>query len=104
MGYTFQYDKRLAIELPVLEQEWEEYSPAERADILLKWEEIRGVIPDRIHQLEKVIIRKQAQLDHEDDFRTACLLNTEIADLAGTINELHLWFRINQDLDSKPHS
>jgi hypothetical protein len=103
-AYTFAYNERLEIELPELDLEWEEYNQAERSDILLNWEQIRGTIPDRIFQLERVIIRKQAQLDHEDDFRTACLLNSEIAELASTINDLHLWFRVHQDLETKPHS
>lgn len=103
MRNFFQFDERLGIELPALEQEWETYSPRDRSELLLYWEQIRGTIPDRIHKLEAVIIRKQHQLDHEDDFPTSCRLNSEIADLASTINDLHLWFRVNQDLEAKHH-
>jgi hypothetical protein len=103
MKYSFLYNERLGIELPVLEQDWEEYSEQDRSNLLLRWEQIRGTIPDRIHKLEAVIIYKQAQLDREDDFPISCKLNWEIADLASTINDLHLWFRINQELDAKIH-
>ncbi|MEW9698499.1 hypothetical protein [Paenibacillus sp. SI8] len=103
MSTYFQYDQRLGIDIPKLESEWESYSSEVRADILFRWEQIRGAIPDRIIKLEGAIIVKQNQLDHEDDFPTSCRLNSEIADLASTINDLHLWFRINQDLEAKVH-
>jgi hypothetical protein len=103
MKYSFLYNERLGIELPVLALEWEEYSEKDRSDLLLRWEQIRGTIPDRIHKLEVVIIRKQSELDREDDFPTSCQLNSEIAELASTINDLHLWFRINQEVDVKMH-
>jgi len=103
MDRFFQYDERLGIELPALHDEWEAYPEQTRAGIVLRWEQIRGRIPDRIHQLEAIIIRKQHSLDHEDDFPTSCRLNSEIADLASAINDLHLWFRINQDLETKMH-
>ncbi|UKS24045.1 hypothetical protein LOZ80_20635 [Paenibacillus sp. HWE-109] len=101
-GY-FQYNDRLGIETPVLDVEWELYPSEVRVEILLHWEQIRGAIPDRIMKLEASIIYKQNQLDREDDFPTSCRLNSEIADLASIINDLHLWFRVNQDLESKTH-
>ncbi|MCY9662541.1 hypothetical protein P5G65_05505 [Paenibacillus chondroitinus] len=103
MSCYFQYDARLGIETPALEQDWDSYPSDVRVEILFQWEQIRGVIPDRIMKLESVIIRKQNQLDQEDDFITSCRLNSEIADLASIINDLHLWFRINQDLEAKTH-
>ncbi|MBP1989269.1 hypothetical protein [Paenibacillus eucommiae] len=103
MRYFFQLDERLGIELPVMKHQWEEYSLHERADILFRWEQIRGRIPDRIHKLEAAIRSKQSQLDREDDFPASCQLNSDIADLASTINDLHLWFRVNQEVDEKLH-
>lgn len=98
MTWTFVQDERLGIPLPELEKDWEEYTEEERSEILLRWEEIRGTIPDQVKKLERIIIRKQNQLDVEDNFKISCDLNSEIAELAGTINELHLWFRVNQDI------
>jgi hypothetical protein len=103
MNSYFQYNERLGIEIPVLELEWEMYDAAIRIHVLLHWEQIRGVIPDRIMKLESQIIEKQNKLDQEDDFVTSCRLNSDIADLASIINDLHLWFRTNQDLESKTH-
>ncbi|NEW08744.1 hypothetical protein GK047_22370 [Paenibacillus sp. SYP-B3998] len=103
MSNYFQYDQRLGIEIPKLEDEWDNYSSEVRAHILFHWEQIRGAIPDRIMKIESVIIVKQNQLNHEDDFPISCRLNSEIADLASTINDLHLWFRMNQDLETKVH-
>lgn len=100
MAYTFVPDQRLGIPLPQLSKDWDEYSEQEQADILLRWEEIRGTIPEQIKRLERVIILKQDQLNGEDHFPTSCRLNSEIAELASTINELHLWFRVNQDISS----
>lgn len=102
MGEAFAYDERLGIRIPALAREWEEYSEQERADILLEWETIRGRIPDRIKELERMIIRKQSQLDVEDNFARSCSLNWEIAELASTINDLHLWYRVNQEVTHQP--
>jgi hypothetical protein len=98
MSWSFITDDRLGIPLPHLEMEWEEYSEEDRASILLRWEEIRGTIPDQVKRLESIIIVKQNQLNVEDNFKISCRLNSEIAELAATINELHLWFRVNQDI------
>lgn len=100
MTWTFAIDDRLGIPLPQLELEWDQYSEADRSEILLRWEEIRGTIPDQVKKLEQIIIKKQAQLNVEENFKLSCQLNSEIAELAGTINELHLWFRVNQDITS----
>ena len=56
--------------------------------ILLRWETIRGLIPDRIISLEKIINTKQAQLSNETNFELSCQLNHDIAELASIINEL----------------
>lgn len=103
MRYDFVMDDRLGILLPSLQLEWEEYTDSERADILLRWEEIRGTIPDRVKQLENIIIEKQEQLNVEENFQISCALNSEIAELASVINDLHLWFRVNQDISAKAH-
>lgn len=96
----FAYDARLGIRLPALKRDWETYSPEERAAILAEWESIRGAIPDRIKQLERIIIEKQSRLDEEDDFAISCRLNSEIAELASTINDLHIWYRVNQEMET----
>ncbi|KZE80577.1 hypothetical protein [Paenibacillus elgii] len=101
MTYAFELDERLGIPLPRLEQDFEDYSQQEQAEMLLRWEEIRGGIPDRVKQLERVIIAKQELLNVEEHFPTSCRLNSEIADLASTINELHLWFRVHQDMPDR---
>ncbi len=106
MNYTFVYDERLSIKLPVFEVEWEALDLSEREAVLAAWEDIRGSIPDRVKEREDRINQKQARLNQEDDFEVSCALNWEIAELASQINDLHLWYRVNQDLGdgSKPHS
>ncbi|GGG15524.1 hypothetical protein [Paenibacillus abyssi] len=101
---AFKWNERLEIELPVLELEWEAYRLEERAAILEYWEAIRGRIPDRIMKLERVINKKQALLFEEDDFERSCQLNSEIAELASRINDLHIWYRINQEIETRRHS
>jgi hypothetical protein len=103
MSILFVMDTRLGIELPVFEQDWEQYSVQERSDTLAKWEEIRGRIPERIYEIERMIIAKQLQLNVEDDFPLSCKLNYEISELASCITDLHLWYRANQELSSKSH-
>src|SRR5690554_4665303 len=97
--YTFKYDERLNIEIPQLELEWSEYSSMDREAIVTRWEHIRGTIPERIKELENQINSKQEQLNVESDFPTSCALNWEIAELASRINDLHLWFRKNQEIE-----
>lgn len=103
MRYQFILDERLGIPLPYLSLEWEEYTSEERADILLEWEEIRAAIPDRILQIEAAIIEKTRQLSEEENFERSCELNSEIHELASLINDLNIWFRVQQDHDTKVH-
>ena len=98
--YTFEYNERLGILLPQLNLEWAEYTLAQREAIVQQWEEIRGSIPERIHQFEEMINVKQEQMNTETNFTACCAINWEIAELASRINDLHLWFRINQDVGS----
>lgn len=101
--YEFVLDERLGILLPQLSLDWEQYSETERAQILYEWEQIRGRIPTRIFELERIINEKQAQLNVEPRFDISCRLNWEIADLASCINDLHLWYRANQHAEAKLH-
>ncbi|WP_400163995.1 hypothetical protein ACAF76_013005 [Brevibacillus sp. TJ4] len=103
MRYQFILDERLGIPLPHLRLDWEEYTGEERADILLEWEEIRATIPDRILKIEEVIIEKTRQLSEEENFARSCELNNEIHELASLINDLNIWFRVQQDHDTKTH-
>lgn len=103
MGDQFILDGRLGIRIPNLTNEWEDYSNDERASILLEWEEIRSRIPDRIKELEFIINRKQRELSLEESFPRSCQLNSEIAELASVINDLHIWFRVQQDHRTKAH-
>ncbi|MGM9926699.1 MAG: hypothetical protein ACI35P_02000 [Bacillus sp. (in: firmicutes)] len=100
----FLYDRRLNLYVPNESINWEQLSIEEQQCILLEWENIRGSIPDRIHQIEEMIQLKQAQLEVEDNFNTSCTLNAEIAELASQINDLWLWFRTQQDIDPKMHT
>jgi hypothetical protein len=105
MSYSFNYDERLGITVPELKDTWEDYSPQVQAEILFKWEKIRGKIPDRIKDLETEINKKQAMLNVEEDFETSCQLNSDISELASTINDLWLWFRANQRIENtKTHA
>ena len=97
--YRFRFDERLGIELPELDLEWEQYTPEERGEILLRWEAIRGRIPDRIGELEAEIRRRQERLDVEEDFPACCRLTGEIAELASRIQDLNLWYRLSQTID-----
>lgn len=103
MRYEFRFDERLGIKIPVLHHEWEAYSAQERMDILLTWEQIRSAIPDRIIYLENLINQRQTMLADEDNFERSCQLNWEIAELASIINDLNIWFRVQQDYETKTH-
>lgn len=105
MVYEFQLDKRLGIRLPSLKKNWDDYPRKTQEEIFLTWEKIRGTIPTRIFELEKIINEKQEQLSDEGDFQRSCELNSEIAELASIINDLWIWYRLNDDgsLDDKTH-
>lgn len=101
MKRYFTLNERLGIEVPDLQEDWEEIPEKDQQYILLKWESIRGYIPDRIQELEQAINQKQNQLDHEANFEISCRLNSEIAHLASVINDLWLWYRIHQDISTE---
>jgi hypothetical protein len=99
----FVYNKRLGIPVPELIEDWEKYPIYIREQIVDEWEQIRGRIPERIFELEKIINIKQNLLNVEENFPLACQLNSQIAECASIINDLHLWYRANQDLHSRVH-
>lgn len=103
MRPEFIYDSRLGIYVPELLKDWEQYDQAEREEILEQWEAVRGSIPSRVMELEALIMSLQKQMDKEDEFPTACQLNFDIAELASVINDLHIWYRVSQDIDGKRH-
>ncbi|MCC3356430.1 hypothetical protein [Bacillus sp. REN16] len=103
MGDYFHFDDRLGIHLPYLEKEWEEYKEVTQQYILFQWENIRGHIPDRIAEIETMINKKQEQLGNELDFGRSCELNNEISECASIINDLWIWYRMNQVISHKKH-
>ncbi|MFB9326019.1 hypothetical protein ACFFSY_08855 [Paenibacillus aurantiacus] len=104
MNHVFVFNERLGIALPTLTREWDGYSEAERTAIVEQWETIRGRIPDLVVRFEVLINEKQALLCEEDDFERSCLLNSDIAELASRINDLHIWYRIDQEIEPRRHA
>ncbi|MGZ9582963.1 hypothetical protein [Paenibacillus marinisediminis] len=96
-------NERLGIPLPELNEPWENLSLQEQSSLLEMWEQIRGRIPDRIKAIEQIIIHKQNELFHEENFEQSCKLNSDIAEYASIINDLHIWYRTQQDIDAKFH-
>ncbi|OQP01541.1 hypothetical protein B1689_04345, partial [Geobacillus sp. 44C] len=43
------------------------------------------------------------QLSDENDFERSCRLNSEIAELASIINDLWIWYRMNQTVSMRAH-
>ncbi|MCF6138220.1 hypothetical protein [Pseudalkalibacillus berkeleyi] len=103
MNYSFHRDDRLGICLPVLNEPWERYSLETQEIILSKWESIRGRIPDRIKEIEQGINTKQLQLNNEENFERSCQLNSDIAELASIINDLWIWYRMDNHLSARSH-
>ncbi|RXZ82254.1 hypothetical protein EBB07_11285 [Paenibacillaceae bacterium] len=103
MNNAIVWDERLSIAIPVLERDWEEYSVSEREAIVERWELIRGSIPARVFLLEQEINRKQTELFNEDDFGRSCQINSEIAELASQINDLLIWYRVDQEIEPRRH-
>jgi hypothetical protein len=97
-SFEFIFNDRLQIPLPELHLKWDQISAKERAEMLKQWEEIRGRIPDQIKAFEAIINMKQDQLNKEENFINSCHLNTQISEIASKINDLHLWYRLNQEI------
>lgn len=104
MSYQFEFNHRLGISLPVLDKEWEDYSLEDQDQILVGWETHRSDIPARIKEVEQIIEHRQSDLNHEDNFQHSCEINSKICELASIINDLNIWFRIQQDTDRKVHN
>jgi hypothetical protein len=97
----FEWNDRLGMTVPSLTQDWQTMSLAEQTAVLEVWENVRGSIPDRVKRFEEKIIIKQEDLSVEEDFGASCRLNGDIAELASRINDLHIWFRTQQDLEDE---
>lgn len=95
----FAYSERLGIRVPRLTEDWDSICVSRQIALLSQWEHIRGNIPDRVKRFEEEIKIRQAKLYEEDDFAESCRLNSDIAELASRINDLHIWFRTQQELD-----
>ncbi|WP_282138910.1 hypothetical protein [Rossellomorea aquimaris] len=93
----FSYNSRLGIHLPRVSKDWPSYSSGEQEIILLEWERVRGMIPDRIQEIEVEIERLQAALAQEDNFDRSCMINGEISERASEINDLWIWYRTTPD-------
>ncbi|MGL4521120.1 MAG: hypothetical protein ACRCWQ_00975 [Bacilli bacterium] len=98
---TFIFDERLGISRPELYKSWKDYSHAEQQRIVTRWEMERGRIPDRIFALERNINQLQSQLDVEPQLEIAARINAEIAELASIINDLWLWFRMDEKVEKE---
>lgn len=94
----FVYCERIGIPVPALQEDWEELTLERQQAVLARWEMIRGSIPRQVQTLEARIRAEQQKLDEEEDFAESCRLNAYIAELASCINELHIWFRVQQEL------
>lgn len=97
----FAWSDRLGIYVPALKEDWDTIGRARQTAVLEFWENVRGAIPDRVIVFEEQIKIKQEHLFTEEDFEASCRLNGEIAELASRINDLHIWFRTQQDLDEE---
>lgn len=102
-GEHFAFDDRLGIPVPKLLKDWDELTTDEQADIIYYWETVRGWIPDRILIFEQEIMELQRMADEEDCFDTVCRLTWDIAERASRINDLNLYFRLDQDVAVKTH-
>jgi len=103
MSYTFTLDQRLGIYIPELIKDWDDYTLVEQEQILAEWEAYRSDIPNRIKEIEKIIVSKLEELNQEDNFIRSCALNSDIAELASAINDLNIWFRIQQETEGRIH-
>lgn len=100
MEKWFRFNDRLKIWTPDLDQPFEDFPVEVQEEILSKWEHIRGMIPDRIALIEKEIEVKQGQLSEEADFETSCLINESISELASQINDLWIFYRTEQHVQT----
>jgi hypothetical protein len=102
MHRYFSLNKRLGIELPMLEKAIEDYNQEIQHAVLFHWEKVRGAIPDRIAELETEINIKQKKMNKEEDIHTSATINSEIAELASIINDLLIWYRFQAHHTSEP--
>ncbi|RKL66724.1 hypothetical protein CR203_12855 [Salipaludibacillus neizhouensis] len=98
MNVEFTFNTRLGINLPDLNKKWEDLDITAQGDILAKWEQYRGNIPDRIKDIEMQINDLQDQLYRESNFTRSCELNSDIAELASIINDLWIWYRTGDEV------
>lgn len=100
---SFEFDNRLGIAVPQFVKPWEKLPYNQQIKVMLHWEKERGKIPDRISELEKEINVLQDLLYEESHFDTSCELNSNISNLASTINDLWLWYRAGENVEVRAH-
>lgn len=98
MEHHFQYDERLGVSLPRLEQEWRSFTSQEQGLIIELWQQQRAKIPERIYAMEQSIKEQQQLLQEEENFQRSCEINREIAKLASIIHDLQILFREDPEL------
>ncbi|ADU31485.1 hypothetical protein [Evansella cellulosilytica] len=101
---VFVFDSRLGIPVPDIKVTWDELTSSEQEEIMNKWEEVRGDIPDRIKEIEQEINTLQKKLYEEEEFQKSCELNSSIAELASIINDLWIWYRAGESVKVKMHA
>ncbi|MBE3596893.1 MAG: hypothetical protein IMW86_07625 [Hydrogenibacillus sp.] len=86
-AFTFEYDERLGLRLPVLHKPYDAMTEDERARLLLILENVSGRIPERIRDLERRYLElyRQAQSEEGEAFfrimEEASALSAAIAEL-----------------------
>lgn len=96
--YEFKFNERMGIQIPLVYVDWEELPLSDREDIITRWESIRGQIPDRILELDRLVEALQLKVNQEENWEEVCKLFHQISTIASTINELNIWYRKQQEV------
>lgn len=90
MNYTFDYDKRLGIDLPVLNVPFESLDEDERGKFFKELRAISASIPEKIKLLDEEYMEKYEEL--EKDIDNFYEIMDELNDISKKISELNVWF------------
>lgn len=103
MNNLFVFDERLGIHVPELTQDWLVYSIEQRSAILERWENERGLIPQRVHEFETEIASLHDAMQDENEWDRTVALMDQINDYASRINDLNILFRTEPHLEPTSH-
>lgn len=89
-NYTFEYNKKLEIEIPIILEKEDKWTKKEKEDFLRKIQQISSKIPEKIKKLEERYMELYEKLEQNEEKYFSNL--EELNQISYDISELNVLF------------